>query len=267
MRACPLTVVAMTAGILLAGVASPAAADDGGGAFVDEGAPTAVAVDTEQVPGSAGGGADDGCIVRVAVADDRAFGVYDTDGTRVYSATGRWLERVCNGFPQEPFPEGEPVDPRAVALAARRSVTIPAPPISTSPSAHDRLYTQVQTWLWLAEQWWTSYSATANAGGVSATVTATPVSARWDTGDGGGTTCRGPGVPWRRGMSDDATYCKHTYTSSSAGRDGGTYTLSATVTFEITWTSNTGAGGSLEAIERTSSRNVEVGEIQAVETE
>ena len=143
-----------------------------------------------------------------------------------------------------------------------------APPIATSPSADDRLYTQVQTWLWLEDQWWTTYSATANAGRVSATVTATPTSASWDTGDGGGTTCRGPGVAWQRGMpDDDATYCKHTYTNSSAGQEGGTYTLSATVTFEITWTSNTGGGGSLEAIDRTASRDVEVGEIQAVETE
>jgi hypothetical protein len=267
MRARRLTLVAMTAGIVLAAVASPAAADDGGGAFIDDGTPTAVAVDTEQVPGSAGGGADDGCIVRVAVADDQAFGVYDTDGTRVYSATGRWLERVCNGFPQEPFPEGEPVDPRAVALTARQSIAMPTPPISTSPSADDRLYTQVTTWLWLEEQWWTSYSATANAGNVSATVTATPVSARWDTGDGGGTTCRGPGVRWRRGMSDDATYCKHTYTRSSASQDDGAYTLSVTVTFEITWTSSVGAGGTLAPIDRTASRDVEVGEIQAVETE
>lgn len=268
MRARRLTLVAAVAGFLLLAASSPAAADDGGGAFVDDGEPTAVAVDTARSPGSGGSsGGGDACLLRVAVADDQAFAVYDVDGTRLYSTTGRWLERVCDGLPQEPFPEGEPVDPRVVALTARESVAIPAPPISTSPSADDRLYTQVQTWLWLQEQWWTSYSATASAGNVSATVTATPIAAHWDTGDGESTTCRGPGVPWRRGMSDDATYCKHTYTRSSAGEDGGTYTLTATVTFEITWTSNTGGGGTLEAIERTASREVEVGEIQAVETE
>jgi hypothetical protein len=250
MRARRLTLVATVAGFLLLAASSPAAADDGGGAFVDDGEPTAVAVDTARSPGSGGGsGGGDACFVRVAVADDQSFAVYDVDGTRLYSTTGRWLERVCDGLPREPFPEGEPVDPRVVALTARESVAIPAPPISTSPSADDRLYTQVQTWLWLQEQWWTSYSATASAGNVSATVTATPIAAHWDTGDG------------------ESTTCKHTYTRSSAGEDGGTYTLTATVTFEITWTSNTGGGGTLEAIERTASREVEVGEIQAVETE
>jgi hypothetical protein len=268
MRARRLTLTALAAATLLLAVTAPAArADDGGGAFIDDGDPTAVADDTGEEPGSSGGGGDDNCTVRVAIEDDFSFGVYDVDGSRVYSETGRWLERVCDGFAQEPFPEGGAVDPRALALSARESVSIAAPPITTSPSADDRLYTQVQTWLWLDEQWWTSYSATATAGRVSATVTATPTTARWDTGDGGGTTCRGPGVPWRRGMPDSATYCKQTYRHSSAGSDGGTYTLAATVTFEITWSSNTGAGGTLEAIERTASRDVEVGEIQAVETE
>lgn len=266
MRARRLILVAAVASLLV-GMPTGARADDGGGAFVDdEGDPTAVAVDTEQDPGSPGGGEGD-CTFRVAIEDDFAFGVYGVDGTRQYSETGRWLERVCDGFAQEPFPEGGVVDPRALALSARQSVGIAAPPIATSPSADDRLYTQVQTWLWLDEQWWTSYSATASAGRVNATVTASPTSVRWVTGDGGGTTCRGPGVPWRRGMPDSATYCEHTYTHSSAGQDGDTYMLAATVTFEITWSSNTGGGGALEAIERTASRDVEVGEIQAVETE
>lgn len=268
MRARRLTLAVVAAAGLIITTAAPAPADDGGGAFIDDdGDPTAVADDTEQEPGSPGSGGDDNCTTRVAIEDDFAFGVYDVDGTRAYSETGRWLERVCDGFAQEPFPEGGAVDPRALALSARESVSIATPPIATSPSADDRLYTQVQTWLWLDEQWWTTYSATASAGRVSATVTARPTTAEWDTGDGGGTTCRGPGVRWQRGMPDDATYCKHSYTRSSAGQDGGTFTLSAAVTFEITWTSNTGGGGSLEAIERTASRDVEVGEIQAVETE
>ena len=268
MRTRRLIFIAAAVALINVGLAPTVVADDGGGAFVDPvGNPTAVAESGEEEPGSPGGGGDPDCTTSVFLEDDFEFAIYDVDGTRLYSETGRWLERVCDGFAQEPFPEGGAVDPRALALSARQSVSIPAPPIATSPSADDRLYTQVQTWLWLEDQWWTTYLATANAGRVSATVTATPTSASWDTGDGGGTTCRGPGVAWQRGMPDDATYCKHTYTNSSAGQEGGTYALTATVTFEITWTSNTGGGGSLEAIDRTASRDVEVGEIQAVETE
>ena len=38
------------------------------------------------------------------------------------------------------------------------------------------------------------------------------------------------------------------------------------MTFEITWTSNVGAGGTLPAITRTSNVSVYVGEIQAIGT-
>ncbi len=256
-------VTAMTLLVL----APPASADDGGDAFVDDdGNPTAVADDSVDEPGNDDGSGDD-CTYRVAIEDDFEFGVYDVDGSRIYSETGRWLERVCNGSAQEPFPEGGAVDPRELALSARASVPIADPPMATSPSANDRLYTQVTTWLWVDGGWWQPYSATATAGRVSSTVTATPTSATWDMGDGTVVPCAGPGVEWRRGSPDSATYCKHTYRHSSTNADGGTYTLAVTVTFEISWSSNTGGGGSLEPIERSASRPVEVGEIQGLETE
>lgn len=163
------------------------------------------------------------------------------------------------------MPQGAAVDPQALATQAVASVAIPAPTISTSPT-NDRLYTQVRTWLWVDDGWWRSYSATASAGGVIATVTASPRRAVWTMGDGGRTTCSGPGVEWRRGMRDDATYCSYIYRRSSAQEQDGKYTLSVTVTFEITWTSNIGESGTLPAISRSASRQVEVGQVQALET-
>lgn len=266
MRTRFLTPVAVAL-LAIVALAPTARADDGGDAFIDDdGDPTAVAEDTVDDPGNSGDAGDD-CSYRVAIADDFEFGVFDVDGSRLYSETGRWLERVCDGSAGEPFPEGDAVDPRDLALSARASVPISDPPLTTSPSADDRLYTQVTTWLWIGGDWWQSYSATATAGRVSATVTATPTIATWDMGDGEIETCFGPGVPWRRGSPDSATYCKHTYRHSSSGETGGTYTLAVTVIFEITWSSNTGGGGSLEAIDRSASRPVEVGEIQGLETE
>lgn len=253
--------------------AAPAHANDApggsGGAFVDnDDNPTAVANDPGGAPQGGGGGDD--CTWTVLVADDFEFAIYDDDGRRLYSETGRWLQRVCDGSPQPVngmfvVPQGGAVDPRALASSALASAPISVPSINTSPS-NDRLYTQVRTWLWLDGSWWRSYSATANAGRVSATVTATPTRAEWRAGDGGGTTCNGPGVEWRRGMSDDATYCSYTYRRSSAGQESSKYTLSVTVWFEVTWTSNTGEGGTLPAISRTASRQVEVGQVQALET-
>lgn len=254
---------------------SVAHADDGDGAFIDDdGNPTATA-DDEQ-PGtdgaSSGGGSDDDCVWLVMVEDDFEWAVYDLEGNRRYSETGRWLSQSCPLSAPGAVggvivvPEGAEVDIDALRAEALATVPIPSPPMSTSPSADDRLYTQVRTWLWLADSWWQEYTATANAGRVTASVTASPVRAEWDAGDGDGTTCRGPGVEWHRGMGDDATYCSHTYRHSSAGEDGDAYTLAVTVWFEVSWTSSTGEGGTLADISRGTSRQVQVGEVQAVET-
>ena len=39
----------------------------------------------------------DGCAWQVVIEDDR-LPVYDTDGTSLFSDTGRWFQRMCNGF-------------------------------------------------------------------------------------------------------------------------------------------------------------------------
>ena len=75
-----------------------------------------------------------------------------------------------------------------------------------------------------------------------------------------------PGTPWRPGSSEGASSCTHTYRSSSATRPGGTFNLEATVTLEVSWTSNAAGGGALPAITRSSTLDVEVGEIQAIGT-
>ena len=153
-----------------------------------------------------------------------------------------------------------------LALDALASVQIAPPAIRTSPSENGRLYVQVPTWLWLDSTWWQTYEATANTGRVWSTVRATPVATTWELGDGRSVSCRGPGTPWRRGLSEDASSCTHTYRSSSASRPGGTFSLEATVTLEVSWTSNAAAGGTLPAITRSSTLAVEVGEIQAIGT-
>ena len=262
-------------------MASPAAADDrpGSGAYVDPGGdPTAVATDG----GSGGGGssgssggasAPDPCPWRVVVDDDFAFAMYHpVTGEPQHSATGRWLGRWCDGqgglFGFFLRPEGGLVDPYQLALDALASVSIGPPEIRTSPSEDGSLYVQVPTWLWLDQSWWQPYEATANAGRVSSTVRAAPVATSWTLGDGNSVSCRGPGTPWRSGMPEDASNCTHTYRSSSASRPGGTFHIEATVTIEVSWTTNVpGGGGTLPGINRASGVDVEVGEIQAIGTQ
>jgi hypothetical protein len=255
------------------GVADPAAAEgrppsSGGGAYIDpDGDPTAVSGDGGASPGGGGSGGDDGCTWEVAIEDDFEFYVYDDFGeydAPVHSATGRWLYHICDGTIMDMLPEGGLVDPRAVATQALASVGIAGPVVGTSPAA-DRLVVRIPSWFWIDGGWWHTYSATASTGRVSSTVTVRPVSAAWSTGDGGGVTCAGPGVPWTPGAPEDATDCSYTYTVPSSTASGA-YSLTATVTFEVTWASNTGQGGSLGSISRSTTQPVVVGEVQAVGT-
>jgi len=206
------------------------------------------------------------------IADDKQTAMYDPNGKRIYSPTGRWFQKVCNGSSVEvngsfAIPESTPVDPAVLAQQARQSVAIPLPPLATSPRADRRLYTRVPTWLWVDPSWWRGYSATASAGGVSSTVLARPLRAVWTMGDGGQTTCTGPGTEWRPGMVDTQSTCSYVYKNSSVGQSARTFTMSVVVEFEVSWTSSIGPGGSLPGITRSATRAVEVGEIQAVETQ
>ncbi len=246
------------------------------GAYVDgSGNPTAEARNAQVAPGRpVTSGGTSRCTWEVINADDTAVAMYDADGTRLKSETGRWLQKTCDGR-QEPVngafavPERNrpPVDPAVLAQQARESVAIPAPPMSTSPQADRQLYTRVRTWLWVDPAWWRSYSATANAGGVSTTVSARPVRAVWSMGDGATVTCDGPGTVWGSGLPDDGTSCSYEYKNSSAGRRDNAYTMTVTVEFAVSWTSTIGSGGTLAPLTRSVSRPVQVGEIQAIETQ
>jgi hypothetical protein len=268
------TLVYMSSALL----AAEASAATRGNAYVPPGGdPTASARDEVGGAGAPGGtdpGSEDPCYWAVIVEDDSKFFVYDfADPTKVvHSATGRWLEHRCpsrgavevGGSPL--VPEGGLIDPVQLALEAVSSVQIGSPVIRTSPSEGGRLFVHVPTWLWIDRQWWQGYEATASAGRVNSTVRAVPRSATWTLGDGSTTTCAGPGLAWEAGRSEDATDCSHTYMSSSGSRPGGTLDLSVAVTFEVTWTTNVGEGGSLAPLTRTSTRTVEVTEIQAIGT-
>lgn len=244
-----------------------------GDAYVDEdGNPTVTVGDgTPGGPGGGGPGGSDPCVWEVIVEDDFAVHVYDADGQVQFSETGRWLQKVCPGVGavavggQFIIPEGGAVDVEALAEEALASVSIPGPAIRTSPEL-DRIYVRVPTWLWVEGTWWHGYQATASAGRVTATVTATPRSSSWTLGDGSTVRCDGPGIAWHPGLPEDATSCAHTYTTSSAGRPGDTFSLSAAVQLDVSWTSNIGQGGTLPAISRTSTQPIVVGEIQAVGT-
>lgn len=275
-----LIVVSVAASIL--GPTASWADDEGNattGAYLDpQGDPTASASTVTYSTGgvsSSGGGSS--CSWKVATVDGQPLTLYTADGNAMQgigtndtggSYTGRWLYRTCDGqIVSGLVPERTAVDPAVLAAQARESIPIPDPVIGFSPSEGGETYAQLNTWLWVDEGWWQERTATASAGGVTATVTASPSQSSWTTGDGSTTTCTGPGVAWRPGMAEDATNCSHTYRRSSASEPNGSFTVTVAVGFNVTWTSNVGPGGTLAGVTRTASRPVRVGEIQALEVQ
>jgi hypothetical protein len=160
-------------------------------------------------------------------------------------------------LPQPGEPAAPVIDPAVAAQVALDSATIPLPAPHTSPDGVPQM-TGMQTWFWLDPATWVPVTARAELPGVWAEVTATPTSATWTPGDGGApVTCAGPGRA-HPGGSGATTDCGHTYL------DVGAYTLTVAVTYSVTWTSSTGAGGSYDPITVTSELPVTVEQRQVV---
>jgi len=282
-RAAVLTAVPL----LLSGLAGPAAADPDPTGWTD-GAESVVGVqNTGSTAGSAssgggssaGGGSASGppCTYEL-VPGPPQYELVSLDGvTEGTSETGVWYFKQCYG------PNGLPIsfdvvagvgddagavviDPRALMEEALSRLRIPDPVMAANPPVGQQSLVQVPTWLWLDAGYWQSRSETASAGGASATVTAQPVAARWDMGDGTVVPCDGPGDPWTPATPAAATSsCSHTYLASSSAQPGNAYTTTVTVTWEVSWTSTiAGAGGDLADQTRSTSAQIPVAEVQAL---
>ncbi|MGK2959557.1 MAG: hypothetical protein ACSLFB_14440, partial [Acidimicrobiales bacterium] len=88
---------------------------------------------------------------------------------------------------------GTVISPVVLAERARRELPVPEPEVHSAPGWEHPRIVRLPVWLWVPPESWVPLSTTATAGGVSATVTATPVSVTWVMGDGGEVVCNGPG--------------------------------------------------------------------------
>lgn len=158
-----------------------------------------------------------------------------------------------------------PPPPEVLARQAANQLTLAAPRIETSPTGEQLV--NVSTWLWLAQSAWAPVSATAAVPGESVTATARPMSVTWTLGDGTTLMCQGPGTPYAPGGDPSAPSpdCGHTYRQSSAGQPGQAFTVSATVTWGVTWEGG-GQAGSLPALTTTTTTTLRVAESQAINT-
>jgi hypothetical protein len=223
--------------------------------------------------GASGGGGTSPCTWRPVEPDvvgEQAELIF----TRVPNAQYVWYLQECtnpDGSVSSTFvpierndPEPAP-DPEALRASAQEDLRLPTPRIAMSPPGEQVVH--VASWLWLDGDIWRSHSSSASAGGVSATVTATPTRTLWDMGNGEVVACDGPGTPYDPSRADGAqsTSCSYTYRNSSAGRPGNAYPVTVTVEWQLGWTV-TGApgGGALPGLTTSTSTAVPVGEVQAL---
>lgn len=172
--------------------------------------------------------------------------------------------------------EGDP--PPASLVDAYRDqaydeTRIPGLGVNSAPSGSDDqpLVVNIDTWLWSSPALWGPVTANAGIPGVvEVTTTATPIVTQWDPGNGQPpVVCDGPGQPWSPDLGAVAEPdCAVRYTSSSSTSPTGTFTLTRTTRWNVSWSCAPACGGGvLDPILVSESRQVPVAEIQAVVTD
>lgn len=165
------------------------------------------------------------------------------------------------------------VNPLQLARQALQTLTVPAPTMGRYPAGtmqDGRPFTVVgaYTWFWTDPNGFRALSARADAGGVWAQVTVTPTSLTFTPGDGAATvSCPGPGVAWQHGdgvWAASPAGCDYRYPHSSIHQPGGQVTAIYGIEWSVTWTSSTGAGGTLPGLTTTASETFAVAELESV---
>lgn len=192
---------------------------------------------------------------------------YCTDLTPHFAAMG-----VAGAGPAAP----PPPDPAVLAQQAYQQIPIPKPEIHLGPKP-DLVAVNIPVWLWISRA--QVAPVTVTAGGVSVTATPALTSVSWSMGepvqpDGGGSApavvCSGEGVYTAAPeivAPEVVPACGYSYQwRSLKSRTGGagTWPVSASATWVITWTSNVGQSGTITAPPANSVTNLQVGEWQTV---
>ena len=165
------------------------------------------------------------------------------------------------GGGQPPVP---PVDGATLAKAAWKAVEIPAPSVEMNPRMDGDVQTLVgvENWVWASADTPQSVTATASAGPVSATVTATSSGLTLSAPDSK-VSCQGFGTPWQPGMPEGGSSCTMTFTRSSEHL-GGSTSVKVGVSYSASYTASDGAQGSLPSVSTSGSVSLKVGEAQSL---
>ncbi|MBL7491915.1 hypothetical protein I6A60_20295 [Frankia sp. AgB1.9] len=214
----------------------------------------------------------DGCYYRPATGFTPAAAMVAADVTP--GVEGGWYEWTCLGvstgggvrwLPNAVADQFIPVTPQILGQRAERRLALPVPQIAMNPVAEQIV--GVATWLWIEPGAWAPVSATATAGGVAVSAMARPTSVTWAMGDGAVITCTGPGTPYTpdRDPHSASPDCGHTYHHRSLDEFGGTFPVTVTIRWDVTW-AGAGQGGVFPGLATVSTRQVRVIDIPALVT-
>lgn len=175
-----------------------------------------------------------------------------TDTSTIEEGAITWL--VCreigsgditfeNLFPWDPA--NPPIlEPSAADLAqiAVNDIRLPRPGVRTWPPSGGSGLVNLPVWLHVEN--WAPLTASASAGGLTATVEATPVRVEWDMDDGS-VTCDGAGSVYDASASPTSSECSFTYRRSSGVRSDLRFHNSSRMVWHLQWTATNGEGGDL----------------------
>jgi hypothetical protein len=202
----------------------------------------------------------------------------EVDTTRAEGGGGSALitsRFVPNAGPAQPAPLPPP-DPAVLAERAYGELEIPQPAIGAGPG-RDNLAVNLWTWLWVDNPG--PLANTVAAGGVSVTATAALSSVTWSLGEPVATgaeftpgvpatiTCTGAGTPppvsydWK--AEPPCGYMFHWRSLKERTGGTGTWPITATATWNVTWQSNTGATGAT-TLNASSTDQFDIGEYRIV---
>lgn len=150
-------------------------------------------------------------------------------------------------------------DPLVTLLEqAAATISIPLPSIATTPPRGGIQLVGLPVWFWSTNHQPTS--ATASITDLSATITAVPGPLVVDMGDGTTLVCPGGGTPYNPALpsSSQASDCSAPYDRHA------TYTVTASVTWALSWTATNGQSGTLPSVTRSTSFALAVQQAQGV---
>ncbi len=163
------------------------------------------------------------------------------------------------------FTISDPVPIETLIDRAKARVPLTPPTIGLAPPA-DAMVVNLPTWLWI-EDAWQERTGSDTAGSVTVTVTAAPADVSWTFTDDERThdvTCDGPGEAWTTSDGGDDSSCQFMFTRPSAWDSDGLFSGAATITWAASWSLNGGPQTPIGTLDRTTSFDIEVCEIQTV---